>query len=253
MARRLIIHCLPPDAPGDALQRRYFDPCVPARRRMALSDPLHALRTRYPETTPLPGPLVRLVSGPAPFRYFDGADDTAVYVLVLGDPAEMFLRGARRVLEAGIEDGRRVAGPGFQPRPGDDLDATALRLLEADWARRTRLNPLTRLCAGAPLAAAEAEGSAGAEALLRAAEANLARTNLLVGFEGALNGFARYLAGVFGWTPPAHALEPSSAKARRSGPLHEAVRPETLAAVREATRLDAALLQAARQAEPLEV
>ena len=174
------MHCLPSDGPGEPLQRLFLEARLDPRRRVTLDDPLHVLRARFPEGAPLPGPHARLVSGPGAFGYFDGADDPVVYVLVLGDPTATFLRFARRVAAADEAEGLRLAGPGFSPRPGDDPDATVLRLLEASWTRRTRLNPLTRLCAGAPLAAREGEGAAVGETLLRAARANLARSNLLV-------------------------------------------------------------------------
>lgn len=244
------MHCLPPGGPGEALERRFFRRALKAERRLTLTDPMHALRGRLPLEAPAPGPAVRLVTGPAPFGYLDDLDCPVVYLLVLGDPAAGFLRFAEQVRRAEPEARAALAGPRYAGAATDDLDAAALRLLETPMVRRQRLNAATRLCAGVPLAAAA--GEMDGPVLLRAALANLARANLFVGREGALDAFAGELAGVFGWRPSVQAVEPGGGEAARTAAPAAQVRPETLTAVTEATALDAALLRAATQAERLD-
>ncbi|MEO1687298.1 MAG: hypothetical protein AAFU61_05270 [Pseudomonadota bacterium] len=240
MARRLILHCLPPDGPGCVLQRRFLDAALPQRARVELSDPMHQSRSRWPEGLPEPLGPVRLLHGPTPFGYFDGLSAPVLHVMVLGDPADAFVRFAQRLMLADAQEVRAAAGAWPDEAAAADLDSMVDWLLDQSLVRRTRLGAATRLTAGAPLIS----GGAEAAEMLPAARANLSRVNLLIGLEGRLDAFAQDLSEVMGWTPPFQEVESKAA----ASPGAEALGASVRARLAAATAADRALLGAAEEA-----
>lgn len=232
----LVVHMRFPEGAGEALDRGWFARALPQDRRALLNDPMHALRARYPEELdPLP-PEIRLVSGALPFGYMDRPGRRAVHVGVLSDPERAVLRFAARLARAGEAEALRLAGEGAEALTPDDPDRLVLQLLKLPRARARCAGAMTRLCAGLPLQAAGPD----ADKQLRAALANLRRINFLAAEEAGLDGFARYLSGVFGWPAPEGLVS-----ARLTPPLTEpdALGSRARAALREATDLDRRLLE----------
>lgn len=236
--RRLIVHVTIPGGADDALAACFFDASLPAFRRMRLSDPVHEPRRRWPEALgPLPD-AIRLVAGRIPIGYFDTTRTCPVHVCVLGDPEAGFLRFAAALQRLSPEMVLRLTGVGPAALAGEP-EVVLMRLLANPLIRRRQLGAMTRLCAGLPRLLPDA-GAPDEAAQLRAARANLARTNVLAGLDLRLDDFADYLARTLGWPPapssPAAALEPVSAMG---------LRPTARDALRAAVDLDLRLYEGA--------
>jgi hypothetical protein len=227
-----------PEGAGDALEAAVLAAAAPGARHMRLSDPMHAWHARYPEgLDPLPDET-RLVSGALPFGYADRLARRAVHVTVLPQPERAFLRFAARIAGAGEAEARRLTGAGPEALPSGDPDRLTRALLDLPRVRERWASPTARLCAGLAWRA----GPPADEAALRAALANLGRTNFLACMEDGLNGFSAYLSRLFGWPEPAEAPAPPA-------PLVEpdALEPATREALRGVLEVDLRLWRIVRE------
>lgn len=238
--RRLIVHCMLPGGADDALAARFFNPLVPPLERIRLRDPMHEGLRRWPEALGPPAPGVRLAAGRVPIGYFDLVAGPVTHVCTLSDPVAGFLRFAERLAALPAETALRYSGLGPAELSGADPEARALRLIAQPRVRRRQAGAMTRLCAGLPREAPEA-GAPEPAALLRAARANLSRTNVLAGLDVALDGFAAYLAATLGWPSPpltvSAAMPPAPVAALGAGALD---------ALRAGLELDLRLYEGAR-------
>lgn len=227
----LLFHARQHGFVGRCLDAEFFAARVPEARRLRLDDPLHALRTRYPDEMNPFAPDTRLVSGLLPFGYLDGLGARVIHICVISDPEISFLRFVAELPNWGPAAVQRLTGETAEALPFDDPDALVLRLLAAPAMRRFRVGGLVRLCAGLPAISDRPPD----ERQLRAAEANLARVNCLCGVEPRLSEFLGWICGIFDWPP----FEEEGLRTL-PGPLVEPgeLGPKARAALLEASQFD---------------